>query len=116
MRDLLWVEDLLDAYDAAFANIDKVAGEVLNIGGGTERSLSVWQELRPRLEALVGRPLTASFHPWRPGEQKVYVSDIGKAGRLLGWQPRVGLEEGIARLVEWARHAAARSTDHRWPR
>jgi CDP-paratose 2-epimerase len=103
VRDLLWIDDLIDVYDAAFKRIDDVQGEAFNVGGGPDRTLSVWHEFRPRLEAALGVELEATFHPWRPGEQKVYVSDVRKAERLLGWSPTVRLEDGIARLVDWAR-------------
>ncbi len=101
VRDLLFVEDLLDAYDAAIAHIDRVAGEVFNVGGGPAHQLSVWQEFRPLLERLSGHPVPATYGPWRPGDQRIYVSDIRKARRLLDWEPRIGVEEGIRRLYEW---------------
>lgn len=106
VRDLLWIDDLLDAYDVAFERIDRVAGEVFNIGGGPERSLSVWQELRPILEEKLGQGLTATHYDWRLGEQKVFISDNSKATRLLDWRPRLEVEEGISRLVAWAREVA----------
>ncbi len=101
VRDLLFVEDLLDAYDAAIAHIDRVAGEVFNVGGGPAHQLSVWQEFGPLLEQLTGHPVPATYGPWRPGDQRIYVSDIRKARRLLDWEPRIGVEEGIRRLYEW---------------
>ena len=109
VRDLLWVDDLLDVYEAAFERIETVAGDVFNVGGGAERSLSVWQELRPILEQKLGRSLTATHHEWRPGEQKVFISDNRKATRLLGWRPQLEVDEGISRLVAWAREAATSS-------
>jgi CDP-paratose 2-epimerase len=42
-----------------------------------------------------------SFSDWRPGDQKVYISDIRKAGRMLGWVPRVSVEQGVPALHEW---------------
>ncbi len=101
VRDLLFVEDLLDAYDAAIARIDRVAGEVFNVGGGPDNQLSVWREFGPLLEQLTGHPIPVAYGPWRPGDQRIYVSDIRKAKRLLGWEPRIGVEEGIRRLYEW---------------
>ncbi len=101
VRDVLWIGDLLAAYEAAAERIDEVAGDVFNIGGGPAHSVSVWAEMRPRLEALCGRSLEAAFRPERPGDQRVYISDIRKAGRRLGWAPRVGLDEGIERLWQW---------------
>ena len=101
VRDMLYIEDLLDAYDAAVANIDVSAGQVYNIGGGPQNTLSVWAECGPLLEALMEEPIPVSRGDWRPGDQKVYVSDIRKAQRELHWSPKVGVEEGVRRLYEW---------------
>ena len=101
VRDVLFVDDLLDAYDAAVAHIDVAAGQVYNVGGGPAHTMSVWAECGPLLERLMGRAIPVSYSNWRPGDQRVYVSDIRKAGRELGWQPRVGVEEGVRRLYEW---------------
>ncbi|GBD10272.1 CDP-paratose 2-epimerase [Candidatus Thermoflexus japonica] len=104
VRDLLFVTDLIAAMRAAVERIDRTAGQVYNIGGGPENTLSVWHEFAPLLSELLGRPLEPpTFGPWRPGDQKVYISDIRKAMRDLDWQPRVGVREGLARLVEWVR-------------
>jgi CDP-paratose 2-epimerase len=100
-RDVLYIDDLLDAYDAAIACIDVAAGQVYNIGGGVNRVLSVWAEFGPLLERLIGRPLTTRYAAWRPADQRVYVSDIRKAGRDLGWAPSISMEDGLARLSEW---------------
>ena len=101
VRDVLFVEDLLDAYDAAIAQIDRAAGEVYNIGGGPRNTMSVWAEFRPLLARLVGRPVSASYSAWRPGDQRVYVSDIRKAERELGWHPHTNVVAGIERLYNW---------------
>lgn len=101
VRDLLWVDDLVDLYLAAVERIDSVAGQVFNVGGGPERTISVWSEFGPLLESLLGRKVPVEFAGWRPGDQRIYVSDGRKAGQLLGWTPRVGVEEGVRRLFEW---------------
>jgi CDP-paratose 2-epimerase len=101
VRDVLFVEDLLDAYDALVANIDVTAGEVYNIGGGPGNTMSIWAEFGPRLERIVGRPIPVERSAWRPGDQLVYVSDIRKIERDTGWRPRVDIAEGICRLYEW---------------
>lgn len=101
VRDLLFVEDLLDAYDAAVARRDRVAGEVYNVGGGPQNTISIWREFGPLLERLLGRPVPVTYGDWRPGDQRVYISDIRKAGRELDWHPQVGVEEGVQRLVAW---------------
>ncbi len=104
VRDLLFVADLVAAMRAAVERIDRTAGQIYNIGGGPENALSVWHEFAPLLAEILGRPLDPpSFGPWRPGDQKVYISDIRKAMRDLDWRPQVGVREGLRRLVEWVR-------------
>jgi len=103
VRDVLFVEDLLDAYDAALSNLDRTAGQVYNLGGGSSNILSVWYEFGPLLEKLAGKSITPRQGDWRPGDQKVYVSDTRKAQRELGWSPKVGVEEGISRLFQWVK-------------
>ena len=101
IRDVLFVDDLLDAYDAAIAHIDVAAGQVYNVGGGPAHTMSVWAEFGPILERLIGHPIPVSYDDWRPGDQRIIICDIRKAERELGWRPRVGGEEGIRRLYEW---------------
>jgi CDP-paratose 2-epimerase len=101
VRDVLFVEDLLNAYDAALANLDKAAGQVYNLGGGPDKTMSIWKEFRPILERLLGRPVPTACGDWRPGDQRIYVSDIHKAERELGWTPKVGVSEGVQRLYDW---------------
>ena len=101
VRDVLFVDDLLNAYDAAIANIKIAAGQVYNVGGGPERTMSIWAEFGPILERLIGHPIPVSISDWRPGDQPIYISDIRKAERELGWHPAVGVEVGIRRLYDW---------------
>jgi CDP-paratose 2-epimerase len=101
IRDVLFVDDLLDAYDLAIENIDQAAGKVYNIGGGPQNTLSIWQEFGPLLRDLLGRDIPIGRGDWRPGDQKVYVSDIRKAESELGWKPKISVEAGIKRLFEW---------------
>ena len=101
VRDILFITDLLDAYQAAIDRIDAVAGQVYNIGGGPENTLSVWVELGPMLEELLGRKVEASRGDWRPGDQHICIMDTRKAQRELGWRPQVGVAEGVRRLYEW---------------
>ena len=101
VRDLLWVDDLLDAYDLAVDQIDRTAGGVYNLGGGPEFTLSVWHEFGPLLEAATSSELAVSFEDWRPGDQKTFVSDISRYREHVGWQPQVAPDEGIRRLASW---------------
>lgn len=100
VRDLLFVDDLCDAYDAAVARIDRVAGQIFNLGGGPRNTLSLL-ELVAALDRLTGRPLNPAFADWRPGDQPVFVADVRRAAEALGWQPRVGVREGVERLHGW---------------
>jgi CDP-paratose 2-epimerase len=103
IRDVLHVEDLLDAYDSVLAKIDTLRGQVYNLGGGPENTMSIWSEFGPLLEKLLGKPIPVLRGDWRPGDQKVFVADIRKAGRELGWRPIVGVEEGVERLFKWVK-------------
>lgn len=100
IRDALWIGDLVDAYEAAVDRIDRVAGEVFNLGGGPGRTLSLL-ELVAMLERHFGRPLDPGFAPWRPGDQRVFVADVRKAALLLDWTPKVEIADGVARLLAW---------------
>ncbi|MDX9865330.1 MAG: GDP-mannose 4,6-dehydratase [Anaerolineaceae bacterium] len=103
VRDVLFVTDLMDAYDAAIAQIDVAAGQVFNVGGGIANTMSIWQEFSPLLENLLGKPIPTGQGDWRPGDQPVFVADIRKAEAVLGWRPQVSVEEGVRRLVEWCK-------------
>jgi CDP-paratose 2-epimerase len=98
VRDLLWIDDLLDLYARA---LDQAApGAIYNAGGGPDKRASVL-EVIAFLEDLMGRPVERAFTDWRPGDQKVFYSDNAKASKELGWKPRTSVEAGIRRLLAW---------------
>ena len=101
IRDLLHVSDLIRAYELGIKHIDHISGEVFNLGGGPENTLSIWAEFQPLLESLAGRPIPILRGSWRPGDQRVFVADIRKASDLLDWQPTVSPAEGITDLFNW---------------
>jgi CDP-paratose 2-epimerase len=103
VRDVLFIDDLIDAMLLAIENIEHTQGEVYNIGGGIKNSLAVWSEFEPILTKLLGHELEVSFEDWRPGDQRLYISDTSKAEKDFGWKPRTGVEEGIKRLYEWVK-------------
>lgn len=103
VRDVLFVDDLLDAYDTAIAQIDSVNGKVFNLGGGPNNVISVWNEFGPMLERHLGKPINILRGDWRPGDQKVFVADIRKANLELGWSPKVNVQEGVRRLFDWVK-------------
>lgn len=100
VRDILFVDDLVDAYDAAARRIDVTAGQIYNIGGGPANVISL-VDLLAHLERRRGKPLSYETAPWRPGDQRVFVSDIGKAQRELEWRPGIGAQDGLDKLYEW---------------
>ena len=103
VRDMLFVQDLLDAYDAAAAKMDQVAGQVFNIGGGPNNTISVWTEFGPMLESLHGQKIPVKRGDWRPGDQKVCVYDISKARRELSWEQKVDVAAGVEKLYRWVK-------------
>ena len=103
VRDILFVDDLLDAYDAAYERLPHVGGQVFNIGGGRSNTISVWVEFKPMLEKLLGHEIITTRSDWRPGDQPVFISDIRKARKYLNWFPKTNAEEGIAHLFKWVK-------------
>jgi CDP-paratose 2-epimerase len=102
VRDVLYAGDLISAYDAAVEAIERTAGQAYNIGGGPRLQLSLLEYVE-LLQAALERPVRYSFADWRPGDQRVFVSDIRKAKKHFDWEPRVRAEEGIEELVTWLR-------------
>lgn len=100
VRDILWVDDLVRAMRAALDRPAETAGEVFNVGGGPANAVSV-RGVVDRLLELTGRRPRITMDDWRPGDQRVYISDTGKLERVLGWRPRVDVDEGLERLVAW---------------
>lgn len=110
VRDVLFVDDLVRAYEAAIVAPDKIAGQAFNIGGGPGQLLSLI-DLVDILEKRLGRKVPLRFDDWRPGDQRVYISDIRKLERVLGWKPEVSVADGVAQLDEWVqRNEAAFAT------
>ena len=100
VRDILFIDDLLDAYDAAFAAGDKAVGKAYNIGGGPNNVLSLL-ELVSYIEKRQDRKLPHGWSGWRPGDQKVFVSDIRRAQAELGWSPKTSCQAGLELLFDW---------------
>ncbi len=101
VRDVLYIDDLINAYMLALQNPAKVAGKVFNVGGGPKNSISIWQEFGPMLEKLVGKKIPVTKKPWRQGDQPIYISDIRHIKKELGWEPKINPEKGIKLLFDW---------------
>ncbi|MBP9814166.1 GDP-mannose 4,6-dehydratase [Candidatus Woesebacteria bacterium] len=106
VRDLLYIDDLIAAYDKAIIAGAKTKGGIFNIGGGAKNTLSVWMEFAPLLTKLFGKTPEVEFHNWRPGDQKIFVADIRKAKKVFGWEPKISVPTGIERLHTWVKSNA----------
>lgn len=106
IRDVLWVEDLVAAYEAAIVNADRAVGQAFNIGGGPANTMSLL-ELIALLEQKIGRKIPLKFADWRPGDQPVFVCNLDKAKKLLQWAPEVTPASGVQRLHAWIKDNAA---------
>ena len=108
VRDVLFVDDLVDAFLLARRHVARLAGRAFNIGGGPANTTSLL-ELVERIGGLTGRRPDVRFEAWRTGDQRWYVSDVRAFGAATGWQPRTSLAEGLGRLHGWL--AASRDAD-----
>jgi CDP-paratose 2-epimerase len=99
-RDLLWIDDLVDAYDALYKNADKVAGKVFNVGGGAANVLSLL-ELVDMLKGAGALKRDPKFSDWREGDQKIFVCDTRAMSASIAWKPRTTPRQGVAKLIDW---------------
>ena len=100
VRDVLFVDDLVALYDTCITKIDVASGKAYNVGGGPENQLSL-RELLAELSKRIGRPLNVTHAETRPGDQPVFVADVRKAGRELGWAPTTSVSRGLTLLGDW---------------
>jgi CDP-paratose 2-epimerase len=100
IRDVLFIDDLIKAFELAYKKRNKTAGQIFNIGGGPENTMSL-HELIESLEKQKGEKIPVTYDDWRPGDQKVFVGNIAKAKKELGWEPSVNPTEGVEKLYKW---------------
>ncbi|WP_239404809.1 GDP-mannose 4,6-dehydratase [Frankia sp. Cj3] len=98
-RDYVFVGDVADAF-ARSVSAAAADGERLNIGTATQTAV---RELHSRIAGIIGVADAPEFAPSRPGELQRIELDISKARRLVGWQPRVHLDDGLGQTVAWLR-------------
>ena len=101
VRDVLFVTDVVSAYDAFIKKSMK--SQVFNLGGGSKFTMSLL-ELIGMLKKLTGKRSRIRFDKWRASDQRVYISDISKAEKLLNWKPKISPKEGVKILVNWAKN------------
>jgi CDP-paratose 2-epimerase len=98
VRDLLFVDDLVEAMQLAHEHAGALTGTAFNLGGGAANALSVADAVE-----LVGAS-NVSYAEERPGDQRYYVADTRRFREATGWSPLVDAAEGIERLLHWLRH------------
>jgi CDP-paratose 2-epimerase len=111
VRDVLFVDDLVEAMMRAQANATRLAGQAFNIGGGPTNTTSL-VELLERIGALTGEVPEVRFEPTRVGDQRYYVSDVSRFTRATGWQPSVDVATGVSALLSWLSTALKTSDQH----
>jgi len=102
VRDLLHANDMAELYFLAANNIEKVAGQAYNIGGGVENSVSVL-ELLSFLETELDCKLAFNHISPRESDQKVFIAAITKIESTLGWSPKVHWKNGVRQMIEWVK-------------
>jgi len=105
VRDILYVDDLVDAFLLARSNVDRIRGQAFNIGGGVSNAISLLK-LIAFIRELRGEPVSVRWDSWRQADQHYYVSDTTKFSTAVGWHPKVSARDGIARLHRWLEEAA----------
>lgn len=102
VRDVLHVNDLINAYWLAIENIKTTSGQTYNIGGGK------WQlslhELLSMLKTQLNKEIPISYKESRSGDQLIYTSNTSKAKKDFGWQPTISPNKGIQNLISWIRN------------
>ncbi len=94
-RGFTYVDDIARGVVLA---LQPVGYEIFNLGG--HENLTI-KELIERIEALTGRKANIVQHPFPQADMKANLADISKAGKMLGWEPGVSLDEGLRRTVAW---------------
>jgi len=100
VRDVLFIDDLVRAFELAYENLDHTAGKVFNIGGGPKNTLSL-HELISYLEKLKGKEIPLAYDDWRPGDHKVFVGNVSLAEIEFVWRPIVNPSHGVKKLYNW---------------
>jgi CDP-paratose 2-epimerase len=115
VRDILHVSDAVDAYVAAWRQIEAVRGRAFNLGGGASNAVSL-RQLIGHIEELVGHPVDVSFSDWRAGDQRYFVADAAAMREAVGLREPMGWREGVAGLAAWLRDSGSRRRPVERPR
>jgi CDP-paratose 2-epimerase len=111
VRDVLFIDDAVDAWLGALDGASKLRGRIFNLGGGASNAISL-REAIDHIARLHGKAPQLRFSDWRPGDQPWYVSDISAISAALDWSPRFSVQHGLRALDQWI---SSRFTDHEAP-
>jgi CDP-paratose 2-epimerase len=100
VRDVLYSTDLIDCYMKAIEKINVTSGNVYNIGGGYDNSLSIL-ELFHFLECKLNIKINKKINPFRKSDQKIFIADISKAKKDFNWEPNISKEVGLNNMIDW---------------
>ena len=100
VRDVLHVHDLIECYQMAIEHRIQINGQAFNVGGGVDNTLSLL-ELLALIEHYTGKLPRITREDWRPGDQPLFICDLHKVQRTLGWQPETETRKGIQSLIDW---------------
>ncbi len=100
VRDILFIDDLINAFELVREKIDNLPGEEFNIGGGYDNSISLREYIK-LIENITGEEVTKRYSDWRDGDQRYYVSDTSKFNSKTGWSPKNNISEGVDKLYQW---------------
>ena len=100
VRDILHVEDLVDAMERVAERRRMCSGEIFNVGGGPKQAISVRQALA-MIENRIGLPVNFSSAEQRPGDQQIYISNTAKLREHTGWQPMRTLEQIFSDITDF---------------
>src|SRR5690606_37487143 len=100
VRDILFIEDLVNAMLIAQNKMPRLSGRAFNIGGGASNSTSL-VEILARIAPLIDKPCRYSFADWRLGDQKYYVTDTRLFQQMTGWKPYISITAGLNQLHQW---------------
>jgi len=103
VRDILHVNDLFRLIDIQLRNIQKISGNVFNVGGGREISISL-NELTQLCEWHTGNTVSIKqIDKNRPADIRIYLTDNSKVTKITGWKPEIAVEDIIKEIVVWIR-------------
>lgn len=99
VRDMLYGSDVAKLYLMQIEQIDKIKGNIFNVGGGNDFNISVI-ELIHLIQKLTGKKAKLKYSEWRYADPKIYITDNRKVKKLINWRPETSVEDGIMKMID----------------